>query len=158
MEERPGEIATSTAAALIGVSYEMVRRLVKSGHVAAHRRGFTTVPEAVQGYARFLREDAARAEANASAVRAHNAKAATVAAANARRRADLIAVEDAAAVLDLIAETACRQLRSSALAGRVPASVGKRVAAEMAEAAKDIEAARDLGVAVLKRDRAYDDE
>lgn len=156
--ERPGEIATSTAAVLIGVSYEMVRRLVKSGHIALHRRGYTTVSSAVQGYARFLREDAARAEANASAVRAHNAKAATVAAANARRRADLMAIDDATEILDLIATTATAKLRGISLKGRVPASVEKRVAAEMAEAAKDIEAARALAVAVLKGERDYGDE
>lgn len=158
MEERPGEIATSTAAALIGVSYEMVRRLVKSGHIALHRRGMTTVPEAVQGYARFLREDAQRAEASAAAVRAHNAKAQTVAAANARRRADLVEVDEAIAVLDLIAESACTKLRGMTHKGRIPASVGKRVAAELGEAAKDIEAARDLGVAVLKGEREHGDE
>ena len=91
-------------------------------HSAEIDRRMTTVPAAVQGYARFLREDAQRTEANASAVRAHNAKAQTVAAANARRRAGLIATRD---VIELVEEIAGIAIARISLAP-VPASVTPR--------------------------------
>lgn len=154
--EKPGEISTSTAAALLGVSYEMVRRLVRSGHIELHRRGWTTVPEAVQGYARFLREDAARAEANASAVRQHRAKAATVAAATSRRRAGYIARADAELAITIVADTACAMLRAARLKGRVPPNLEKPTAAEMVAAATSISEALALALSVLRGEAVYD--
>ncbi len=157
MDAPLNEIANSTAASLIGVSYEMVRRLVKAGAIPSHRRGFTTVEAAVQGYAAFLREDARRAEANASAVRAHNAKAATVAAANSRRRDSLVEIEEAEGVLKVIASIAASRLATIDLTGRVTPQTARNVAAEVKASARDIGAAHLHAVAVLKGEKAYDE-
>lgn len=157
MDARPNEITTSTAATLIGVSYEMIRRLVKAGNIPSHRRGFTTVEAAVQGYAAFLREDARRAEANASAVRAHNAKAATVAAANARRRAGVVDIEEVEFVLGAIRRIASDRLGRVNLSGCTSDGAAQNVAREIKSAVDDIEAARAHAVAVLKGEKTHDD-
>ncbi|MGO4909528.1 hypothetical protein ACEN2J_14480 [Pseudorhodobacter sp. W20_MBD10_FR17] len=157
MDARPNEIATSTAATLIGVSYEMIRRLVKAGNIPSHRRGLTTVDGAVQGYAEFLREDARRAEANASAVRAHNAKAATVAAANSRRRAGLVDAEEIEIVLTALAGIATARLAGLDLAGRVSPQTAKQVAAEVKATACDFASAHAHAVALLKGEKPDDE-
>lgn len=152
--ERPGEISTSTAAALIGVSYEMVRRLVRSGHIELHRRGWTTVPAAVQGYSRFLREDAARAEANAAAVRQHRANAATVGAANDRRRAALISSAEAVDLVTSISRIATAQIEKLAAPKGLPASTAAAIRQERKAAAADVEATRDLAITALQGSKA----
>jgi len=148
--EKPGEISTSTAAALLGVSYEMVRRLVRSGHIGLHRRGWTTVPAAVHGYARFLREDAERAEANASAVRQHRANAKTVGAANDRRRAGLISSAEAVDLVTSISRIATAQIEKLAAPKGLPASTAAAIRQERKAAAADVEAARDLAISTLR--------
>ena len=157
MDARPNEIATSTAATLLGISGEMFRRVAKSGHIVVHKRGVTTVDGAVQGYANFLREDARRAEANASAVRAHQAKAATVAAANSRRRAGLIDVEEVEFLLGEITRIASDRLGRVNLSGRASDGATQNVAHEIKVAAVDIEAARAAAVALLKGEKSDDD-
>lgn len=157
-EARPNEISTGTAATLLGVSFEMFRRVAKAGHILIHRRGFTTVEAAVGGYAAFLREDAKRAEANASAVRAHNAKAATTAAANARRRsglADRAEVED---VVNGIAAVAIARLRAADLSSRLPAGTVAVLKREIAAACVGIEKSRDAALRVLRGEGGSDDE
>ena len=150
MTSRPDEISTSTAAALVGVSYEMVRRLVRSGHIISHARGLTTVSAAVQGYAAFLREEAARAEANAAAVRSHRAKAATMAAANERRRAGLIDRAEAEQVVTAIAAIAATRLRGFAMTGQLAPATARQLAAEVKAVAGAIEADRERVLAQLR--------
>ena len=150
MTSRPDEISTSTAAALVGVSYEMVRRLVRSGHITSHARGLTTVSAAVQGYAGFLREEAARSEANAAAVRAHRAKAATVAAANERRRAGLIERAEAEQVVMAVATIAATHLRDFEMTGQLAPATARQLAAEVKAVAGAIEADRERVLAQLR--------
>lgn len=157
MEARLNEISTKTASALIGVSAEMFRRVAKSGHVVVHRSGHTTVEGAVRGYASFLREDARRAEANVSAVRAHNAKAATVVAANSRRRAGLVDAEEVEIVLTEIARIATARLADFDLAGHVTPQTAKQVAAEVKATVGDFALARDQAVALLKGEKPDDE-
>lgn len=156
MAAAPVEISTATAARLLGVSYEMVRRLAAAGHIAVHRRGHTTVRAAVAGYATFLRADAQRAETNVSAVRAHQARAARTAALNARRRADLVEIEDVELLLDHIVTVATDALRGLDLRGQVTDGTHKRLKVAATEAATEVQQARDLALAVLRGEATYD--
>jgi DNA-binding transcriptional regulator YdaS (Cro superfamily) len=89
MDQRPDEITTATAAALLGISPRRLRQLADEGRVLIHPRGYTTVVSAVQGYLRSIRADASRAPIDASAARGHEAKAALIRSATDRRRATM---------------------------------------------------------------------
>lgn len=145
-DERPDEISTSTTAALLGVSPRRIRQLAEEGHITLHRRGFTTVVSAVQGYIRSIKADASRAPLDTSMSRSHTAKAALTEAATARRRATLTEKAEAEQMLDLVARTAIDRLR----AVRPPASLSPAVAhvlrTELAATCARIEAAHQASL------------
>lgn len=145
----PDEIATTTAAALIGVSPRRLRQLADAGHTAIHRRGFTTVSSAVSGYIRSLRAEAQSSPASASAARGHTAKAALTRAATAKRLASLTARAEAEWAIETSAAAAVRRLRDAQLPASIPAPAGTSFRAEVAMACQRIEAAKGRALAAL---------
>ncbi|WP_417264544.1 helix-turn-helix domain-containing protein [Celeribacter sp.] len=146
----PDEISTADAAKLLGVSSEMVRRLVNSGHIPRHARGRTTVSGAVAGYASFLKEDGARAVANAAQVRSHHAKAKKLRRETERRRASLMPIEDAEQVVTTTAQTAIDHLKAVDVEGNVSAQSAKAFAAEIEGAVSRIKDAEARAIAALR--------
>ena len=144
----PDEIATTTAAALIGVSPRRLRQLADAGHITIHRRGFTTVSSAVSGYIRSLRAEAQSSPASASAARGHTAKAALIRSHTARRKAALTVRAEAEDVIQAIADAATRRLRDARLPAVSPAA-GQSFRAEILAACLRIEAARDCALRAL---------
>ena len=143
------EISTADAAKLIGVSAEMVRRLVNSGHIPRHARGRTTVSGAVAGYAAFLRTSAEQSEGNAAQVRSHRAKAAKIRRTTERRRANLMPVDEVEAIIEITAQTAIDRLRSINLAGEIDGRTIKAFAKEIDGACSRIEVAKASALAAL---------
>ncbi|WP_151717552.1 hypothetical protein [Gemmobacter serpentinus] len=139
MRDLHDEISTSTAARLIGVSDEMFRKVARAGHITVHRRGFTTATSAVSGYARFLKQDTARADAHADQSRQHIARASVIRATTARRRAGLIEAAEAELIVRTVAEAATSCLRGLDAAGHVSPATAQALAVAARNAAARIE-------------------
>jgi len=154
----PDEIDTAAAAALLGVSGAMFRRLAGQGFITRHARGKTSVSSAVQGYAQFLRSGAERTDANEAQSRAHRAKAAKVARATARRRANLIERAEGDDLVDLVSTEATKRLRAVDLVGLVDGATARAFAAEVEGAVGRIETARVKVIAGLRGDGGDDDD
>lgn len=137
------------AARLLGIGPERLRQLCKLGYVAKIARGHTTATSAVQGYCKFLRDEARRSPASSAASRSHDAKAALITASTARRRGELIDLPEAEAVVTRIARTAITRLRRVPGSAKLNGATASALATEIAEAVKAIEAARDRALAAL---------
>lgn len=149
MTERPDEISSSAAAALLGVTPRRLRQLAEGGFLTIHRRGFTTVGSAISGYIRALRAEGHATEVSASAARGHTAKAALIRAATAKRRATLTAVSEAEQAIATVAEAAIRRLGEARLPASVPTHAGISFRAEIAAAIDRIRAAETRALAAL---------
>lgn len=145
----PDAITTEAAARLLGLGPERVRQLVKQGYVVKIGRGMTTATSAVQGYCKFLRDEARRSPASTAATRSHDAKAALIEASTARRRAELIDLASAEHVVNRIARTAVTRLRKAPMDKGLTPSTRKVLSTEINAACRAIEAARDRALAAL---------
>ena len=114
---RGDEITLEVAGRLIMVGPERVRQLVRSGHIAKTRHGYTTIPSVVQGYIRFLKESARDGTQTASAGRAQEARAKEIELRISREERRLIPTEDAILGMGIL----CREV-SAGLVG-LPARV-----------------------------------
>ena len=73
--EAAGTIAIDVAAKLLMVTPEWVRRLTKDGWITKTDRGRYRVVDVVQGYIRFLKDEARRATKTASHTRLQEIRA-----------------------------------------------------------------------------------
>ena len=101
-KQRVDEISLEVAGRLLMISAERVRQLVKSGFIDRHRPGYTTIPSAVQGYIKFLKEAASEKTQNASASRVQDARAREVELRIAREQRDLIPQDEALLAMSLL--------------------------------------------------------
>lgn len=148
-ESRPDEISTTAAATLLGLTPRRLRQLADEGFVVVHARGRTTVSSCVQGYIKSLRASGHSTEASASAARGHNAKAALIRSATAKRRAALTAQEEAITAIETVAQAAIRRLTEAPLPAAIPAPAGTSFRSELALAVAQIEAAKARALAAL---------
>lgn len=146
----PDECTTRDAARLLNIGDTMLRRLCSHGFITRHRRGFTTVSGAVQGYARFLRDGADRAGASAAQARQHRAKAEKIRRATARRRAGLIGRSEVELIISQVADEAIQRLHALDVEGLVNAATAATFAVEIAGAVGRIEGARARVIAGLR--------
>lgn len=150
MQERPDQITTAVAAALLGISDSMMRRVIRLGYVTAHARGLTTIRSAVSGYAAFLRDDARTSASSAAAARSHAARAAKTRMATARRMQHLVPRAEGEEVIEVIAEGAVKTLAAfKAPTGLSPATLTALKAA-MADGIARIAEARDAALVALR--------
>lgn len=145
----PDALPMAAAAKLLGLGEERLRQLVKMGYVTKIARGHTTATSAVQGYCRFLRDEARRSPASTAASRSHSAKADLIAASTARRKAELIPLDEAESVVQRIARTACARLRRVPVGAKLTGSTKTTLATEIGAAIEAIEQARDRALAAL---------
>lgn len=101
-EKRADEITLEVAGRLLMISAERVRQLIKMGYIERTRRGYTTIPSAVQGYIRFLKESAAENTKSAAANRAQEARADEIEMRNAARRRELVSLDEALEAMSLL--------------------------------------------------------
>jgi hypothetical protein len=148
-DERPDEISTSTAAALLGISPRRLRQLAEEGFITLHRRGHTTIVSAVQGYLRSIKADASRAPIDTTMSRAHAAKAALTEAATARRRAVLTEKAEVQQMLDLVARTAIDRLRAVRPPGSLSPAVAHVLRTEIETTCARIEAVHKAALLVV---------
>lgn len=145
----PDALPMEAAARLLGIGPERLRQLAKMGYVAKVARGHTTATAAVSGYVRFLRDEARRSPSSTAASRSHNAKAELITAATARRRAELIPLDEAESVIERIARTAVTRLRKTSLDLALSPATRKALTSEITGAVRAIEAAKGRALAAL---------
>jgi hypothetical protein len=108
---RPGfssaelEITTAQAASLVMVTPEWIRRLAKDGWIAKAERGRFRLPDVVQGYIKFLKDEGRRSSKTASHARLQEIKTRKEELAVARAERELIPLVDAMTLVDEIAGT-----------------------------------------------------
>ncbi len=103
MAEKSGDLITlEVASRLLMIGTERIRQLSKMGYIPIPKRGHTTIVGAVQGYIRFLKEDARKDTRTQADSRVRDARAKEIELRNAVRLRELIPVEDAQAALDLV--------------------------------------------------------
>jgi len=101
-EEKTDFITLEVASRLLMIGTERIRQLSKMGYVPIPKRGHTTIVGAVQGYIRFLKDDARKDTRTQADSRVRDARAKEIELRNSVRLRELIPVEDAAAALDLV--------------------------------------------------------
>jgi predicted transcriptional regulator of viral defense system len=148
------EITTSEAATLLGISGAMLRRVASQGYIERHARGKTTVTSAVQGYARFLKDDGQRSDVNEAQARSHRAKAARIRRETERRRAALTDRAEVEQVIETVADTACRCLRAIDLTGEVDGKTARAFATEIKGACERIKAEQASAIQSLRGQEA----
>ena len=95
-------ITLEVAARLLMVSPERVRQLIKMGYVSRPRAGRTTIVSAVQGYIRFLKDEDRKNTKTAADTRVRDARAAEIEMRVAAQKRQMIPIEDATAVVDIL--------------------------------------------------------
>lgn len=146
MAEAHGDLITlEVAGRLLMIGPERIRQLSKAGYIVIPKRGFTTIVSAVQGYIRFLKDDARKDTKTAAASRASDARAAEIELRMAERRRELIPQEDAVMAMDLLVGEVNRQL--SGLPARVTRDVPlrRKIEAEVNETKGRIAKALESG-------------
>lgn len=98
---RADEISIELAARLLMIGAERVRQLIKAGFIARTKPGFTTIPSAVQGYIKFLKESAQENTQTASASKAQEARAREINMRVDREERNLISQEEAQLALSM---------------------------------------------------------
>lgn len=96
-------ITLEVAGRLLMIGAERIRQLSKMGYIPIPTRGRTTIVGAVQGYIRFLKDDARKDTRTQADSRVRDARAAEIELRIAEKRRELIPVEDATAALDMLA-------------------------------------------------------
>ncbi len=107
---RADEITIEVAGRLLMVTPERVRQLIKSGHIEKTRHGFTTIPSAVQGYIRFLKESASERTTNAAMTRAQEARAKEVELRIKREERELIQIDEAMLAMSMLCGIVSQQM------------------------------------------------
>ena len=102
MSEQGDQITIEVAARLLMLSGERVRQLVKAGYIPLPTRGRTTIVGAVQGYIRFLKDEARKNTKSEAASRAVDARAREIDLKIAERRRELIPLTDALLAMDIL--------------------------------------------------------
>lgn len=143
-------ITVAQAARVLTVSETMVRKLCRDGHVPRLPDGRVPIVGAVQGYIRFLADDARRAAKSASASGLQDAKTAEVHARIAQKHQELMPIEDAEAALDDVLATV--QVRLAGLTARITRDPQLRrlVQKQFNEAIAEMQVARDEAVDALR--------
>lgn len=95
-------ITIDVAARLLMMTPQRVNQLVSAGYIQRPKRGFTTIVSAVQGYIRFLKDDARKNTKSEAASRATDARAEEIQLRVAERKRLLIPREDAELAMDLV--------------------------------------------------------
>lgn len=95
-------ISIGEAAALLKVSDERVRQLVKMGYIKRVARGRFHLTDVVHGYIDFRNDDDRRSSKSATASRMHDAKAAKIELEIAEKKRELVPVEEAQAAIDIV--------------------------------------------------------
>lgn len=120
-----GELITlEVAGRLLMVGPERIRQLNKAGYIPIPKRGHTTIVGAVQGYVRFLKEDARKHTKSQAASRAVDARASEIELRVAERRRELIPTEESMAAMELIVGEVNKQL--TGLPARITRDVALR--------------------------------
>lgn len=117
-------ITIEVAARLLMLTPQRVNQLIAAGYIAKPKRGFTTIVSAVQGYIRFLKEDAKKTSRSEASSRAVDARAQEIELRIRERTRELIPQEDAIMAMDLLAGEVNRQL--SGLPARITRDVPLR--------------------------------
>lgn len=92
-------ISTAQAAALLELTPERVRQLVKSGHIEKRAKDQVPLVSAVRGYIHFLKDEERRSSKSASASRVQDARAREIELKTAEREGSLMDVEEVRAVV-----------------------------------------------------------
>lgn len=101
--EAQGDLITlEVAGRLLMIGPERVRQLIKAGYIQRPKPGYTTVVSAVQGYIRFLKDDARKNTKSEAASRAVDARAQEIELRIAERKREVIPREDAELAMDLV--------------------------------------------------------
>lgn len=103
-------IPLDVAARLLMISADRIRQLSKAGYITIPKRGHTTIVSAVQGYIRFLKEDARKETKTAAASRVTDARTAEIELRIAERKRELIPLEDAILAMDLFVGLTIKEL------------------------------------------------
>lgn len=117
-------ITLDVAGRLLMIGPERVRQLIKAGYITRPKPGYTTVISAVQGYIRFLKEDARKDTKTAAQSRTSDARARKIELEIAREERDLIPKADAYLAMDIVVAEVNQQL--SGLAARTTRDVPLR--------------------------------
>ena len=98
-------LSTVQAGELLGVSDEWVRRLVKEGYIDKRSRNSVALKSAVEGYIKFLKDDARRSSKSAVAGRLQEAKAKQTEVRTAKEIGELVPFEESNALLQQVVGT-----------------------------------------------------
>lgn len=98
----PGLITADQAAKLILMTPDRVRQLAKDGWIDKPSRGAYLLVSVVQGYIRFLRDDARRSSKSAAASGLSDVRKEEILLRIAKEKRELIPIEDALAVVDFV--------------------------------------------------------
>lgn len=101
-EKQEGTISRPQVARLLMISEERVRQLVKMEYLPQTARGQYPLVGVVQGYIRFLKDEERRSSKSATASRMQEAKATEIDMRIAEKRRELIPLEEAEAVVDVL--------------------------------------------------------
>lgn len=118
MAENSGQqgefITLEVAARLLMLSTERIRQLNKAGFIPMPKRGMTTIVGAVQGYIRYLRDEANKTSKSKAAEEAVSARAEEIRIKIAERKRDLIPIEEATLAMDLLVGRVVREMDGAA--------------------------------------------
>jgi phage terminase Nu1 subunit (DNA packaging protein) len=124
--EAAGTIAIDVAAKLLMVTPEWVRRLTKDGWITKTERGRYRVVDVVQGYIRFLKDEARRATKTASHTRLQEIRARKEELAVAQTERELIPLTEAMTLVDEVAGAVAS--RVNAIPARFTRNIEQRAA------------------------------
>lgn len=124
--EAAGTIAVDVAAKLLMVTPEWVRRLTKDGWIAKTERGRYRVVDVVQGYIRFLKDEARRATKTAAHNRLQEIRARKEELAVAQTERELVPLVEAMTLVDEVAGAVVA--RVNAIPARFTRNIEQRAA------------------------------
>lgn len=108
--QRADEITLEVAGRLLMVTAERVRQLIKAGYIERTRPGYTTIPSAVQGYIRFLKDEDRKNTKTAADSRVRDARAKEIELRVAREERELIPLDEATLAMDLLVGVVNKEL------------------------------------------------
>jgi phage terminase Nu1 subunit (DNA packaging protein) len=160
-QDTAGTIPIDVAAKLLMVTPEWIRRLTKDGWITKSERGRYRVVDVVQGYVRFLKDDARRSTKTASHSRLQDIRARKEELMVAQAERDLVPLADAMTLVDEIAGTVVA--RVNAVPARLTRNIEERsrLQQEVDEALAEVaDRVRKLGEALRsgRDDPAADEE
>jgi excisionase family DNA binding protein len=151
-----GLISTDQAARLLMVTPRYIQRLIAEGHIPRAGRGRVLLVAAVQGYLRFLKEDAKRSASIAADSRVRDARAAEIELRIAEKNRQLVPVEDAAAALDMVLAAARKEFVGLPKRVAKDRPVRRQLGAEVNASFERIERARTRSLSFIESGRETD--